>query len=307
LDEKKSVESDIEEISFDYLHFGALRDTPYQRTILGPQENIKRISRNDLLNFIDMHYNGPRITVIATGDVEHDKVSEYVQKYFNKLSPIDKFVKPNWSPITDITPSEIRINTDSNSSHITIGLKGTISSDPASYIQNLFQSLFLPWEKNVGGGSHFNSTITQKLHDAGAISFKPYSVSYKYAGLQGFQIETSKNINTCLEVLFKEPQRIFESLTEEDIKVLKQKKHLNSTIKSDPIDTIDDIFHDMDNVGRRVSIPEILMRVDSITLDQMKDWIYKYFNNYTPSIVAIGKGVDEFYSYDKIQKLTHWN
>jgi len=120
------------------------------------------------------------------------------------------------------------------------------------------------------------------------------------------KLKHQKNINTCLEVLFKEPQRIFESLTEEDIKVLKQ-KHLNSTIKSDPIDTIDDIFHDMDNVGRRVSIPEILMRVDSITLDQMKDWIYKYFNNYTPSIVAIGKGVDEFYSYDKIQKLTHWN
>ena len=43
--------------------------TPLGWTILGPTENINRISRQDLVNYISTHYSAPRIVLAAAGGV----------------------------------------------------------------------------------------------------------------------------------------------------------------------------------------------------------------------------------------------
>jgi len=56
LREMQEVEMNIQEVVFDHLHATAFRDTPLGRTILGPVENIKSISRKDLVQYISTHY-----------------------------------------------------------------------------------------------------------------------------------------------------------------------------------------------------------------------------------------------------------
>uniref|UniRef100_A0A2K5I6D9 Peptidase M16 N-terminal domain-containing protein n=1 Tax=Colobus angolensis palliatus TaxID=336983 RepID=A0A2K5I6D9_COLAP len=46
----------------------AYQNTALGRTILGPTENIKSISRKDLVDYITTHYKGPRIVLAAAGD-----------------------------------------------------------------------------------------------------------------------------------------------------------------------------------------------------------------------------------------------
>lgn len=44
LREMQEVETNLQEVVFDYLHATAYQETPLGRTILGPTENIKYVS-----------------------------------------------------------------------------------------------------------------------------------------------------------------------------------------------------------------------------------------------------------------------
>jgi len=67
LREMEEVDQQVEEVIFDYLHSVAYQGTPLGMTILGPTENINRISRNDLSNYINKHYFPSRIVLAGAG------------------------------------------------------------------------------------------------------------------------------------------------------------------------------------------------------------------------------------------------
>lgn len=55
------VEGVAEEVIFDQLHATAFQHSPLGRTILGPAENIRTLTRNDLVDYIQTHYTAPRM------------------------------------------------------------------------------------------------------------------------------------------------------------------------------------------------------------------------------------------------------
>lgn len=50
LRETQEVETNLQEVVFDYLYATAYQNTALGRTILGPTENIKSINRKDWLS-----------------------------------------------------------------------------------------------------------------------------------------------------------------------------------------------------------------------------------------------------------------
>lgn len=55
------VEGVPEEVIFDHLHATAFQFSPLGRTILGPADNIRALSRDDLAQYIATHYTAPRM------------------------------------------------------------------------------------------------------------------------------------------------------------------------------------------------------------------------------------------------------
>ena len=55
------VEGVAEEVVFDHLHATAFQHSPLGRTILGPAQNIKQLTRDDLADYIAAHYKAPRM------------------------------------------------------------------------------------------------------------------------------------------------------------------------------------------------------------------------------------------------------
>jgi processing peptidase subunit beta len=50
------VNKQTNELVFDHLHATAFQFSPLGRTILGPEENIRSISRKDLVDYMATHY-----------------------------------------------------------------------------------------------------------------------------------------------------------------------------------------------------------------------------------------------------------
>jgi processing peptidase subunit beta len=82
LREMKEVNRHEEELVLDHLHATAFSTSGLGRTILGPEENIRNLSRDDLREYIDTHYLAPGMVVAGAGDVDHGELCELAERYF---------------------------------------------------------------------------------------------------------------------------------------------------------------------------------------------------------------------------------
>ncbi|VDK85990.1 unnamed protein product [Dibothriocephalus latus] len=86
LDQRQEVESNYQEVVFDYLHATAYQGTPLGRTILGPAENVRSLTPNDLRSFIKSNYKAPRMVLTAAGGVNHSQLRDLGEEYFGDVS-----------------------------------------------------------------------------------------------------------------------------------------------------------------------------------------------------------------------------
>lgn len=85
LREMKEVNKQNEELVLDHLHGTAFQGSGLGRTILGPECNIRSLSRDDLRMYIDTHYLAPQMVIAGAGAVDHGMLCELADHYFGGL------------------------------------------------------------------------------------------------------------------------------------------------------------------------------------------------------------------------------
>ncbi len=60
-------------------------NTPLGRTILGTKETISAIKREDCMDYMSLHYHADNMVLGFSGDIDHERIVELAQKYFNKI------------------------------------------------------------------------------------------------------------------------------------------------------------------------------------------------------------------------------
>merc|ERR1712128_418922 len=124
LREMQEVEMNLQEVVFDHLHAVAYQGTPLGRTILGPAKNIKSISRDDIVQYINTHYLGPRMVLAGSGGINHDALCELATKHFGKITdkydaevPLDMAMR--------YTGADVRCRDDSMPlAHVAVAVEG---------------------------------------------------------------------------------------------------------------------------------------------------------------------------------------
>ena len=85
LREMEEVNKQNEELVLDHLHATAFQGSGLGRTILGPEENIKKLTRGDLREYIETHYLAPRMVIAGAGAVDHQMLCDLADHYFGGL------------------------------------------------------------------------------------------------------------------------------------------------------------------------------------------------------------------------------
>lgn len=110
LREMQEVDGTMEEVIFDRLHETAYRGTMLGKTILGPAENIKSITRAHITDYINTHYTAPRMVVAGAGAVDHGELVKLSEKLLGSVP-----TKGNREPVMEpaqFIGSDIRIRYD---------------------------------------------------------------------------------------------------------------------------------------------------------------------------------------------------
>merc|ERR1711962_921716 len=161
LREMQEVEMNLQEVVFDHLHAVAYQGTPLGRTILGPTGNIKSISRDDLVHYINTHYKGPRMVLAGAGGVSHTDLCAMAEKHFAKIGtdcpaeiPIDQHCR--------YTGSDVRVRDDSMPlAHVAIAVEGCGWTNPDNIPLMVANTLIGNWDRSMGGGANNSSRLAQ--------------------------------------------------------------------------------------------------------------------------------------------------
>jgi len=161
LREMEEVNKDTSEVIFDYLHSAAYQGTSLGRTILGPEENIKNIQRNDLVEYIKTHYQAPRMVLVGAGAVKHEQLVELAEKNFSGF-PSDPITYEQNSTVP-WTGSMVTVTDESiEKVHMVAAVEGVPWSHPDYFTFLLLQTIVGSWDKQLGGGKKFKFCIMRK-------------------------------------------------------------------------------------------------------------------------------------------------
>jgi processing peptidase subunit beta len=83
--ELAEINKNQEELLLDHLHATAFQGCGLGYTILGPEENIMSLKRQDFVNYIKTHYTAPRMVVAGAGAIDHGVLCDLADKYFGSV------------------------------------------------------------------------------------------------------------------------------------------------------------------------------------------------------------------------------
>lgn len=74
---------------------------PYQRPVIGYEEDIRNLTRDDIRNFFETYYVPEKLTVAMVGDVDPEAVKALADTYFGRFSP-----QPEPPQVTAVEPPQ---------------------------------------------------------------------------------------------------------------------------------------------------------------------------------------------------------
>jgi processing peptidase subunit beta len=309
LREMQEVENNTEEAIFDYLHAAGFQGTSLGRPILGSVENVQSITRNDLVEYINTYYTAPHIVVAAAGAVKHEEVVAQAEKVFSKIP--SSTTRANIRDVrTEFTGSEIRIRNDDHPiAHVAIGVEGVGWTHPDHFVLLVIQTMLGNWDKTVGGGANLSSRLCEIVAGENLVHhLTSFYTAYGNTALFGNHItaEPHKVEDAVYEVLY-EWQRIGHASNEKEVERAKAKLRASSLMQLDGSTAIaDNIGRQMLSVGRVLSPAEIYLRVNDVTVADVRRVAQAYLNDVSPAVVSTGP-IKFMPDYDMVRGWTYWN
>ncbi|KAL5227076.1 hypothetical protein ABZP36_015341 [Zizania latifolia] len=280
--EMEEVQGMMDEVVFDHLHAAAFQGHPLGDTILGPEENIKSISKKDLEQYISTHYTCPRMVVSAAGAVNHDEVVDQVREFFTGFSTdpttADQLIEANPAIFTG---SEVRVEKpEMPQTHLAIAFKGSSWADPSSVPLMVIQSILGSWNRNIGVGNCSGSALARGISNGNlAESMMSFNTNYLDTGLFGiYAIAQPDSLYDLSRLIMQEFRRLAFEVSETDVARARNQLKSSFLLHIDGSTAVaENNGRQMLTYGRVMPFLELFARIDAVDcatiMETAKDFI----------------------------------
>ncbi|XP_056293296.1 cytochrome b-c1 complex subunit 1, mitochondrial [Pseudoliparis swirei] len=309
LRELEEIEGNLQEVCLDLLHATAFQGTPLGQSVLGPSNNARTLSRQDLVDYINSHYKAPRMVLSAAGGVDHEELVGLAKAHFSDMSfEYEGDAVPLLSPCR-FTGSEIRMRDDALPlAHIAIAVEGAGASSPDIVPLMVANTIIGSYDLTFGGGKNLSSRLAHLVAEENLChSFQAFHSSYCDTGLLGIYFVVDKhNIDDMMHLCQNAWMNLCTSVTESD--VARGKKALKASLVGQLNGTTpicDDIGRHTLNYGRRIPLAEWDARIDAVTPKVVRDVCTKYLYDKCPAVVGVGP-VEQLPDYNRMRSGMYW-
>lgn len=311
LREMEEVNRDLHELVFDHLHAAAFQGTGLARTILGPKENIETLQRQDLVNYITEHYTGRRMVVSAAGALNHKEIVDLTTKSFGSL-PAGTDIPSRHDALTESSPftgSMITIRDDTLPQvHAALCFEGVSWTHPDYFAFLLLQSILGSWDHNVGAGKNVGSRLCETIATDGlASSFSSFNACFRDTGMFGaFMVSTEDKIEDLLNETLREMVRLGHTATPAELERAKLKLKTSLLMTLDGTTSVcEDIGSSYLRFGRRLTPAEMFLRIDAVTVDDIRRCAQTHFEDNCPALVGLGP-LKSWPDYNVLREWTYY-
>eukprot|EP00542_Grammatophora_oceanica_P015280 CAMPEP_0194045890 /NCGR_PEP_ID=MMETSP0009_2-20130614/18723_1 /TAXON_ID=210454 /ORGANISM="Grammatophora oceanica, Strain CCMP 410" /LENGTH=476 /DNA_ID=CAMNT_0038690927 /DNA_START=33 /DNA_END=1463 /DNA_ORIENTATION=+ len=309
LREMTEVNKKQEELVLDHLHATAFQGTGLGRTILGPEENIRSLSKGDLEDYINTHYTADRMVIAGAGAVDHAELCDLASKHFGNLPKADAGSVAVAPEPAVFTGSDIRIRFDNEKqAHVAIAFEGASWTSEYAFPLMLLQTMLGQYDRASGVGTSAATRLGQELaqHEC-ANSMSAFNTCYKDTGLFGvYGVADDNKLDDMMFYIMNNMVRLVHTPSDEEVERAK------FTLKSTMLMALDghtnvceDIGRQMLTYGRRMTTAEIFSRIDAVSTADIRATAAKFINDEDHALAAVG-GIYELPDYNWIRRHSYW-
>ncbi len=169
IEEINMSEDTPEELCLDLLAKSYHGEGCYGQTILGPAKNIRKFTREDVINYMDKYYTADNVVISIAGDVDVEKTEKFVEEHF--ASRFTRMKSGGQAKIKGGETQNLFKCKKIEQSHLGFAMKGFKMDDDKSDAFSIANTV-------LGGG--MSSRLFQKIREELGLAYSVYSYGSQY-------------------------------------------------------------------------------------------------------------------------------
>lgn len=271
-----------DDVVFEYLNEICYPDQPMGRSLLGTAQTLETFDRDMLQNYLSTHYRGPEMVVAAAGAVDHASVVAEVTDRFSSFSS-EAGPKPQVGRFGE-GGSKV-VHRDLEQAHLTLALQGVPQADPSLFSLQVFANI-------LGGG--MSSRLFQEVREKRGLCYSIYTFHAPYSDTGFFGLYTGTDPSDApemMDVIVDVMTDAVETLAEQEIARAKAQMKAGLLMALESCSArAEQLARHMLAYGRPLTVPELMQRIDEVSVESTRDAARTLMSGGRPAVVALGAG-----------------
>ena len=250
------------------------------QSILGTVDSVSAIRPQTLKEFVSNAYVGPKVLVVAAGNLEHESFVAKINEFFGGLA----FFNGHSSHSRPVPHLGVKFfQRDLEQLHVLMGYEGPCSSDSQRY-----PALLL----NVILGGSMSSRLFQEIREKRGLAYSVYSFfsSFQNTGMLGIYAGISaKQLTDVVELMHRELKKLADqSIEYDEIKAAGDHIKGGLLLSAESTDSrMTRLAKNEINLGKFISYDEVIRKINAVTPDDIRQMATQCLKK-GPALVCLG-------------------
>ena len=280
LQEIAAAKDQPDDLVFELAQAASYGQHPLGRSILGTEELVKSMTREQMLAWRERNYWASRMVVCGTGNVDHAAFVAEAEKHFGRIEHghMPQRQPPHFGAeaMTEQKPLD--------QTHLVLSFPAPNYRDPRVYQLQVLASI-------LGGG--MSSRLFQEVREKRGLCYSVFAfgTTYEDSGQLGIYAATSPdNTPALIDVTVDVMHSMIDQISEKEIDRAK------AQLKTSIVMNLESASSRADQIARQFlafgEVPDmktLIARIEAVTSDQVRALAADIFGDTVPSMSAVGQ------------------
>ncbi|EER30345.1 conserved hypothetical protein [Candida tropicalis MYA-3404] len=268
-----AVEADPRSRVLSHLEASAFQGYSLALPTLGTTDSIKNLENQDAVRHLSKHFVTNNTVVAAAGNFDHDKLVEVLESSLK----VEAGVKPDTKPASFLG-SEVRMRDDTMpKAYFSIAVHGEGLNSPNYFVAKVAAAIFGDFNAHSTIAKYTSPKLASDVQEYNLVeSYNHFSKSFSDTGVWGYYAEVSDRftVDDFCHFSLKQWNRLSISISEAEVARAKAQvktaliKELTGSSNAAAANIAENILL----VGHRESLEQAFEKIDSIKVNDVKEW-----------------------------------